>query len=168
MIVSTGSIPFDLHVAISFVLIGLEELAMSAVPSIRAAMPTPEPPPRTLMFTFGRDSMNVSAAIWAMGSTVVDPVVVRLFGLFLAAKLWTVTKDRAIIKNPNVLSFDISLLLFARKHLLPQISQIKTYILSHKATATTNYSNYTNFFFSFSTTESRNSERHRESYISQR
>jgi len=54
---------------------------MCTVPFCKAAIPTPEPPPRMEMFTLGFLSINASAVAWAMGSTVVEPEQTTLFVL---------------------------------------------------------------------------------------
>jgi len=63
--------------SISLSLIFLDASAISVVPSIREAIPTPEPPPCTDMFIPWFCSMKTSAVICAIGSTVVDPFMVR-------------------------------------------------------------------------------------------
>ncbi len=51
-----------------------EARAMSTTPSMRAAIPTPEPPPATETTASGCRSMKASAHSWAMGRRVVDPL----------------------------------------------------------------------------------------------
>ncbi|MBT9165136.1 MAG: hypothetical protein DDT23_01151 [candidate division WS2 bacterium] len=74
-LISNGSIPFSLAAAISSVLIVLDDWAISVVPSIKAFMPTPEPPPATEIFTLGCWSINFSAQLAPKSTMVSDPFI---------------------------------------------------------------------------------------------
>jgi len=52
-----------------------EAWAMSVVPSIRAEMPTPLPPPVTVTVADGLTFMYSSASFWERGRTVSEPLI---------------------------------------------------------------------------------------------